>query len=154
MEKKEDWRPQKPIVGDGVYKSYLLFYNIQKMKNIGTLVRFKLVLHPITYYRSAAAFNVSKIFFITKKNKRKKIMKEFGLFGNKGTFKQMDYECFPSLYVAKEYFISHKISVVGVEIMNTAISITQSPFKGDSVFLPGNEVQLSSIHPNFLRDKV
>ena len=41
--------------------------------------------------RSAAAFNVTKIFFITKlSHKKKKIREEYGLYGHRGTFKYMD----------------------------------------------------------------
>jgi len=69
----------------GKYKSFLLMYNLQKANNIGTLIR------------SCAAFNVSAIFFVSKKKKRSKLMKEFGMFGNKGTFKKMEIKCFETL---------------------------------------------------------
>ena len=53
----------------------------------------------------------------------------------------MKFECFTSILEAKEYFVKHKIAVVGVEIMKTSVSITKKPFRGDSVFLLGNEGQ-------------
>ena len=107
--------------------------------------------------RSACAFNFSKIFVISKKseneedppinmneNKKKpklaKLRKEIGLFGSQGTDKQIDFQIFPSIKIAKEYFVSNKIFVCGVEITNNSQSIVKQPFKGSTVFLLGNEV--------------
>lgn len=106
--------------------------------------------------RSACAFNFSKIFVISKKSEREeeepivenkkkpklaKLRKEMGLFGSQGTDKQIDFQVFSSIKTAKEYFLSNKIFVCGVEITNNSQSIVTQPFKGSTVFLLGNEVK-------------
>lgn len=110
-------------------------------------------------YRSACAFNFSKIFIISKTNENQadletqnndnkkkkalkisKLRKEMGLFGNQGTDKQINFESFPSIQTAKEYFIANNIFVCGVEITQYSQSIVTHPFKGSTVFLLGNEV--------------
>lgn len=119
-------------------KCYLLFHNISKPKNIGSLVR------------SACAFNVEKVFLISKdpeKKKDSKIMKAFGIrHGAQGTEDRIEYGFFFSVQEAKEYFLAHKIRVVGVEIGNGARSVNdKAAFDGDTVFILGNEGD--GIHP-------
>ena len=53
--------------------------------------------------------------------------------------KKMDYGFFPNILAAKEYFNEHKIIICGIEITSTSKSINEEPFKGDTVFIPGNE---------------
>ena len=78
-------------------------------------------------------------------------MKEFGLFGNKGTFKQMNFKVFETLEAAKTYCEANNIKICGnqnkshlkgIEIMENARSITDHPFSGDTCFVLGNEVSL------------
>ncbi len=76
----------------------------------------------------------------TKICKLAKLRKEFGFFGSQGTDRQIEFEAFPSVKVAKEYFTFNKILVCGVEITNNSQSIITHPFKGSTVFLLGNEV--------------
>ena len=71
-----------------------------------------------------------------------KLRKEFGFFGSQGTDKQIEFDSFPSVKAAKEYFVSNKIFVCGVEITNNSQSIITHPFLGSTVFLLGNEVIL------------
>lgn len=110
-------------------------------------------------FRSACAFNFSKIFIISKTNENQteleiqdnndkkkkapkisKLRKELGLFGNQGTDKQINFESFPSIQLAKDYFTKNKIFVCGVEITQYSQSVVTHPFKGSTVFLLGNEV--------------
>jgi len=119
-------------------KCYLLFHNISKPKNIGSLVR------------SACAFNVEKVFLISKdpeKKKDSKIMKAFGIrHGAQGTEDRIEYGFFFSIQEAKEYFLEHKIRVIGIEIGNGARSVNdKAAFEGDTVFILGNEGD--GIHP-------
>jgi len=140
-------------------EGFLLIHNISKGKNIGTLVR------------SACAFNFSKIFVISKDNLEKsentnnsensfhkkdkkapkigKLRKELGLYGNQGTDKQIEFQIFPSIKAAKDYFVDNKIFVCGVEITNHSQSIITHPFKGSTVFLLGNEAQFNLFFSHF-----
>ena len=51
----------------------------------------------------------------------------------------MDFEVFPHLRDAKDYFVANNIKVCGVEISNDSKSIVDHPFTGDTVFFLGNE---------------
>lgn len=53
--------------------------------------------------RSACAFGLEKVFFITNRpeSKKMKILKEFKMFGNQGTYKEIEYEPFNSLEECK-----------------------------------------------------
>lgn len=135
-------------------QGFLLIHNISKGKNIGTLVR------------SACAFNFSKIFIISRteekeenilESKEKKdanphkkapklgqIRKELGLYGNQGTDKQIEFQTFPSIKSAKEYFVGNKIFVCGVEITKDSQSVVSHPFRGSTVFFLGNEVVIKN----------
>lgn len=77
-------------------KAYLLLHNISKKNNIGTIIR------------SACAFGFSKVFYISNRpegSKKMKVLKQFQMFGNQGTFKQIDFQAFTSLEEAKKYFV-------------------------------------------------
>ncbi len=110
---------------------YLLIHNITKPKNYGMMLR------------SAAAFDVKKIFLISKnfEEKRKsKIFRDFNLFfGDKGTSRKLEYEVFSGIKQAKAYFMINNIRVCGIEITQGSESITTNPFYGDTVFVLGNE---------------
>ena len=112
-------------------KLYLLLHNISKAKNYGMLLR------------SAAAMGCSKIFIITKNpenSKKSKIFADLKLeFGDKGTASKLDYEVFPSIDIARKYFNSNNIKIVGVEITEDSKDISTDPFVGDTVFILGNE---------------
>lgn len=60
-------------------RGYLLLHNISKRNNIGNIIR------------SACAFGLDKVLFITGRpdSKKTKILKEFNMFGNQGTYKQI-----------------------------------------------------------------
>lgn len=120
---------------------YLLFHNISKPKNIGTLIR------------SACAFNAEKVYLISKdpeKKKESKIMKAFGLrFGAQGTEDRIDYGFFYSISEAQKFFKENNVRIVGIEIGNDARNIYQQtppPFEGDTVFILGNEGD--GMHPS------
>lgn len=73
-------------------RGYLLLHNISKRNNVGNIIR------------SACAFGLEKVLFITNRpeSKKMKILKEFNMFGNQGTYKQIDYQPFSSLEECKE----------------------------------------------------
>lgn len=110
---------------------YVLLHNLSKPRNLGMVVR------------SAAAFNAEKIVLVAKglrSKKRTKLMTDFGLlFGDKGCAKRMSYEVYPSLAAAKQAFIIQGLSVCGVEITSSSAAVQSHPFRGDTVFVLGNE---------------
>lgn len=111
---------------------YLLLHNIAKPKNVGMIVR------------SACAFNVDKIFLVSKDPEKKlksKLLKDFGVvFGAQGTENKIDYEFFFSVKEAKAYFNERNIKIVGIEIGDNARSLHKAgAFEGDTVLVPGNE---------------
>ena len=128
---------EKPELKNEKPKFYLLIHNIQSKKNIGTLLR------------SGSAFDISKVFLISKDNektKKTKIMKNFHLFfGAQGTAKKLSYEVFFSIEDAKEHFIKNKIKVCGIEITKTSKKVTEHPFEGNTCFILGNEGD--GLHP-------
>lgn len=86
-------------------KAYLLLHNISKKNNLGNIIR------------SACAFGFTKVFYITNRpegSKKMKVLKEFQMFGNQGTYKQIEFQSFYSLDEAKKYFVTNKIRVCGV----------------------------------------
>jgi len=51
----------------------------------------------------------------------------------------MEFDAFRSITEAKKYFVENNIFVCGVEITPTSQSVITHPFRGDTVFLLGNE---------------
>lgn len=103
---------------------YLLIYNISKVKNIGTLIR------------SANAFGVKQIFIL---GSNKKILKKF--FGSQGTVSKSEFLFFENTEELKEFCKSKSIHFCGVEIGGTSKPIHKYEFKGDTLFMVGNEGQ-------------
>lgn len=101
---------------------YILIYNIQSKHNIGTLIR------------SAAAFNCKKVIVL---GTNKKVLKK--LFGNQGTVKKMDFLFFETIDEIKKFCADNQIFVCGVEIGENSLPIHKKPFKGNTMFVLGNE---------------
>ena len=104
-------------------KAYMLMFNIQKAKNFGTIVR------------SAAAFNLSEVFLVETLGKKNKI----STFGSQGTATKMDMRFFTSIGNVREYCTENRISICGIEIMPESRPIQEQPFRGDTLFVLGNE---------------
>ena len=98
-------------------------FNIQKAKNFGTILR------------SAAAFNLEEVFLVEPAGKKNKI----STFGSQGTATKMDMRFFPSTESVRQYCTDKKIQICGVEITPESKPIHEHPFKGDTLFLLGNE---------------
>ena len=105
-------------------KFYLLIYNISKSKNIGTLIR------------SASAFGVNQIFVV---GNDKKVLKKF--FGSQGTVQKSNFLFFDSILNLEAYCKSNNINFCGVEIGEYSKPVHQYEFKGDTLFVLGNEGQ-------------
>ena len=101
----------------------MLMFNIQKAKNFGTIIR------------SAAAFNLQEVFLVEAANKKNKI----ATFGSQGTATKMDMRFFPSTESVRNYCTEQKISICGIEITPDSKPIQEHPFRGDTLFLLGNE---------------
>ena len=66
----------------------MFLHNISKKNNIGYIIR------------SACAFGFRKVFYVSNRpegSKKMKAMKEFHVFGNQGTYKQIEFQAFFSL---------------------------------------------------------
>jgi len=98
---------------------YMLVYNIGKKKNFGDILR------------SAAAFGVKEVFVVG--------AKKLSLFGNQGTQRYCSFTHFESLEEAKAELKKRGITLVGIEITDSAVSVQQHPFTGPTCFMAGNE---------------
>ena len=115
LEKEED-------CNKNTYDFYLLIYNISKKNNIGTLIR------------SASAFNVKKVLVL---GENKKVLKKF--FGSQGTVKKTEFLFFEDSKTLKEFCKENKIFICGIEIGEESKPIQSQPFKGNTLFVLGNE---------------
>jgi len=100
---------------------YILIYNIQKYRNIGTIIR------------SASAFNVKAVFVYA----NKKVLKKF--YGNQNTTKTNEFIFFDSLETIKKYCKDNSITICGIEITENSKPVQSSPFLGNTLFVFGNE---------------
>jgi tRNA(Leu) C34 or U34 (ribose-2'-O)-methylase TrmL len=103
---------------------YLLIYNIAKSKNIGTLIR------------SASAFGVKQIFIL---GQNKKVIKKF--FGSQGTINKSEFLFFDDIPQLITHCKENDIHLCGVEIGKSSKPIQNYQFKGNTLFLLGNEGQ-------------
>ena len=104
------------------YDFYLLIYNLQSKHNVGTLIR------------SASAFNCKKIIVL---GENKKVLKRF--FGHQGTLKKMEFVYLQTVDELKKYCKDNNIYICGVEIGGASVPIQKQPFKGNTLFVLGNE---------------
>lgn len=110
-------------------KGYLLLHNISKKNNIGNIIR------------SACAFGLEKVLFVTSRpdSKKTKILKQFKMFGNQGTYKQIEYQPYNSLEECRDDLHAKGVRICGVEIGQGSLPIHQQPFSGSTAFFLGNE---------------
>ncbi len=104
------------------YDFYLLIYNIAKKHNIGTLIR------------SASAFKIKKVLVL---GENKKILKKF--FGSQGTVKKTEFLFFNDIKGIKEFCKENEIYICGIEIGGDSKPVQTQPFKGNTLFVLGNE---------------
>ena len=60
-------------------------------------------------------------------------------FGSQGTATKMDMRFFPSITNVREYCTNNAISICGIEILPESRPIQEAPFRGDTLFMLGNE---------------
>ena len=108
-------------------QAYMLMFNVQKQKNFGNLVR------------SAAAFNVKEVFIVDGGTASDSKKKKLRTFGSQGTHTKTDFRYFDGLKDIRAFCDEKGISVCGIEIMEGAKPIHEAPFRGDTLFVLGNE---------------
>lgn len=97
----------------------LLVFNIKSNTNIGQLIR------------TANAFGAEEICVIGRK--------KYSSYGNQRTTSTTKFRHFYTVDDAINHYQNRHYDLVGVEITSEAISINESEFKNDTVFLLGNE---------------
>lgn len=110
-------------------KGYLLLHNVSKRNNVGNIIR------------SACAFGLEGVHYVTGRPeaRKQKILKEFSMFGNQGTYKQLEYYPHASLADCKKTLNEKGIRICGVEIGEESQPVHRHPFSGSTAFLLGNE---------------
>ena len=88
-------------------KFYIQVHNISKRHNIESLIK------------NACAFGVKKFFFINKTDdqiKKSKFLNKFNVIKDRNgdDWRVDDYQIFPTVEKAKEYFIENNINVCGI----------------------------------------
>ena len=97
----------------------VMVYNVGKQANIGNMIR------------SAVAFGVSTVVIVGNR--------KFNRFGNKNTEDYIKQLHFDTLEEAQQTLKARGYDIVGVEIGEGCIDISTHPFKGNTVFMFGNE---------------
>lgn len=106
----------------GRFKHFLIVNNVQKAKNIRNMLV------------SASAFGVTEVFVVGQK--------KFDVADHAGLVQALSCPVtrLPSLADCRALCQARGIRIVGVEILETARSISENPFQGDTAFIMGNEV--------------
>ena len=106
------------------YNFSVLIFNIQSKHNVKSIIN------------TALSFNCDKILII---GKDKKVLQQF--YSNEKNQKIINekFIVFNNLEELKEYIKKNNIYVCGVEIGKDCIPVQKEPFKGDTLFVLGNE---------------
>lgn len=103
-------------------RSFVIVHNIGKRQNVGTIAR------------CATAFGVCEVLIVGER--------AFNTFGSHGSDAHVAFRHFASLLEARRFVKEdwHGV-VVGIEIMDGAVSVASEPFHGNTAFMLGNEGQ-------------
>ena len=116
--------PNVPSLSYPKPKLYILIYNIQSRHNILTLIH------------SAISFGCKDVLVL---GKDKKVMSKY-LDKEKPSIKSyINYKYFETISELTAYIKAKQIYVCGVEIGETSVPIQNMVFKGDTLFILGNE---------------
>ena len=102
----------------------VLIFNIQSKHNVKSIIN------------TALSFNCDKILII---GKDKKVMQQYYSNENNKSIIDAKFVIFDGLEDLKEYIKKNNIFVCGVEIGKDCIPVQKEPFKGDTLFVLGNE---------------
>ena len=105
-------------------KFSVLIFNIQSKHNVKAIIN------------SALSFNCDKILII---GKEKKVLQQYYSNENNKSIINDKFIIFNNLDELKEYIKKNNKYVCGVEIGKDCIPIQKEPFKGDTIFVLGNE---------------
>ena len=106
------------------YNFSVLIFNIQSKHNVKSIIN------------TALSFNCDKILII---GKDKKVLHQYYLNENNKNIINEKFIIFNNLDDLKEYIKKNNIFVCGVEIGKDCIPIQNEPFKGNTLFVLGNE---------------
>ena len=102
----------------------VLIYNIQSKHNVKSIIN------------TALSFNCDKILII---GKDKKVLQQYYSNEKNQNIINEKFIVFNTLEELKEYIKKNNITVCGIEIGKDCIPIQKEPFKGDTLFILGNE---------------
>ena len=100
-------------------ESYVLLHNVSKKHNVGTLAR------------TCTAFGVSGMVLTGSAH--------FNVFGSHGSDAHVRFKHYPKLKDAVDELRRHGCEIVGVEIADNAIKVSDRNFSGSTCFMVGNE---------------
>ena len=106
------------------YNFSVLIFNIQSKHNVKSIINTSL------------SFNCDKILII---GKDKKVLQQFYSNEKNQLIINEKFLIFNDLEELKEYIKKNNIFVCGIEIGKDCIPIQKEPFKGDTLFVLGNE---------------
>ena len=106
------------------YNFSVLIFNIQSKHNVKSIIN------------TALSFNCDKILII---GKDKKVLQQFYSNEKNQSIINEKFVIFNGLEELKEYIKKNNIFVCGIEIGKDCIPIQKEPFKGDTLFVLGNE---------------
>ncbi|GAB9473579.1 hypothetical protein Gpo141_00010729 [Globisporangium polare] len=103
------------------HRQFLIVNNVQKAKNIKNMLV------------SASSFGVTEVFVVGQK--------KFELHDHDAFLRSLQCPVtrLASLADCRAHCVANDIRIVGVEIMESAQSILDEPFQGDTAFIMGNE---------------
>ena len=106
------------------YNFSVLIFNIQSKHNVKSIIN------------TALSFNCDKILII---GKDKKVLQQYYSNEKNQNIINEKFIVFNTLEELKEYIKKNNIFVCGIEIGKDCIPIQNEPFKGDTLFVLGNE---------------
>ena len=104
-------------------RSYIIISNLQSGSNIGSICR------------NALAFNVHEVIIVGRRDFRSKMRQ-----ADRGAKERQKFTHFNSIAEARTYLKQeNNATIVGIEIMDSAVSLTAQPFSHSTAFMFGNE---------------
>lgn len=104
-------------------RSFIIISNLQSGSNIGSICR------------NALAFNVHEVIIVGRRDFRSKMRQ-----ADRGAKERQKFTHFNSIAEARTYLKGEKnATIIGIEIMDSAMSLTVQPFSHSTAFMFGNE---------------
>lgn len=123
-DKEENFKKINQNKDNKKYEFYVLIFNIQSRHNINTIIR------------SAASFGCTKFLVL---GKDKKVLSKFLEKESSPLKSYIQFEYFETSEELRQYMKENNIYACGVEIGANCIPIQNHPFKGNTLFILGNE---------------